>query len=324
MLGGGAWGLALAHSFAKGSNGANEVYVLSRRKLDLSTNLTVSSSLESKDISTKTIPSKNLFQITKEEFLERLDSKSLCVISIASAFMRDYLEKAKFPRDLKVLCVSKGIEQGSGALMSDILECYFEKDNLCFLAGPTFAKEVLQGLPCAVSINSHNKALAERYARCLPDFIKPYIKHDIIGAEVAGAYKNVIAIAGGISDGLRLGSNAKASLLARGLVEMARFGKALGGKNETFLGLAGSGDLFLTSSSTLSRNYRVGLALARGESLDSILKDLGEVAEGVYSTKSICEIAAKHKLHVPIATEVNHILEGRDVLSSLKNLLKRG
>ena len=144
-----------------------------------------------------------------------------------------------------------------------------------------------------------------------------------MGAQVAGAYKNVIAIAGGICDGLGLGNNAKASLLSRGLVEMARFGAFFNARQETFLGLSGSGDLFLTSNSTLSRNYRVGLALAKGKKLDSILKELGEVAEGVYSAKSISEISRRNGIHAPIVQEVQAILEGGEVRVGLNNLLRK-
>ena len=146
---------------------------------------------------------------------------------------------------------------------------------------------------------------------------------DIIGAEVCGAYKNVIAIASGVCDGLELGNNARASLIARGIVEIARFGKFFGARDETFLGLSGVGDLFLTASSALSRNYRVGLGLARGKGLEEILRELGEVAEGVATTEAVVNIATKHKIYAPIATEVAQILRGKDVKASLKDLLRK-
>ncbi|RDU65858.1 NAD(P)H-dependent glycerol-3-phosphate dehydrogenase [Helicobacter didelphidarum] len=251
----------------------------------------------------------------------------LCLIAIASAFLRSFLENAVFLQpfyeDMKILVACKGIEQGSGAFVNDILEAYFTKENLCYLAGPSFAKEVMAGLPCAVVIHSYNDVLSKKYASCFPNFMKTYVQHDVIGAEICGAYKNVIAIAGGICDGLGLGNNAKASLLSRGLVEMARFGKFFGAKTKTFLGLSGSGDLFLTSNSTMSRNYRVGFALAKDKKLSDILEELGEIAEGVYSAKSITEIATKHNLYTPIASEVQAILDGGKVSIGLRNLLSK-
>ena len=145
----------------------------------------------------------------------------------------------------------------------------------------------------------------------------------IHGAEVCGAYKNVIAIAGGICDGLGLGNNARASLISRGLVEMARFGKFFGAKDETFMGLSGAGDLFLTASSILSRNYRVGLGIARHERLEKILNELGEVAEGVDTARAISKIAKEKGIYVPIASEVENMLNGKDVFESVKSLLGR-
>lgn len=322
IFGGGAWGLALASALSY----KNRVFVLSRRSLEL----TNYNPLQDKHILSDTShPSKPL-QLDYSNFLQVYQScvkPPLCIIAIASAFLRNFMENAKFLTPLldnmQFLVASKGIERNSGAFVNEILESYCKKDNLCYLAGPSFAKEVLQGLPCALVIHSSNARLSQCYADCFPDFIKIYLQDDVIGAEIAGAYKNVIAIASGICDGLNLGNNAKASLLARGLVEMARFGKFFGAKQETFLGLSGSGDLFLTSNSTMSRNYRVGFGLSQGKTLLTILDEIGEVAEGVYSAESIAQIANKHNLYTPIASEVQCILKGGSVQNGLKNLLSR-
>jgi glycerol-3-phosphate dehydrogenase (NAD(P)+) len=140
--------------------------------------------------------------------------------------------------------------------------------------------------------------------------------------EVAGAYKNVIAIASGICEGLNLGNNAKAALIARGLVEMDRFGERFGAKKDTFLGVAGAGDLFLTANSTMSRNYRVGINLAKGKIIDDILNELGEVAEGVYTTQAIFKLSQKFDIYTPIASEVYKIIyEGKKPHHSLRDLL---
>ncbi len=221
----------------------------------------------------------------------------------------------------KILVAAKGIEQGSGKFLNEIFMEHIPQTHLCFLSGPSFASEVMQSLPTAVVINALNNDVAKEFASFFPNFIKTYISNDVIGAEVCGAYKNVIAIASGICDGLKLGNNARASLIARGLVEMHRFGQFFGAKEETFFGLSGAGDLFLTASSTLSRNYRVGLFLAEGRKLNEILEALGEVAEGVFTSEAIFELSEKHKIYTPIAHQIALILKGKDPRESVKDLL---
>jgi glycerol-3-phosphate dehydrogenase (NAD(P)+) len=171
-------------------------------------------------------------------------------------------------------------------------------------------------------VSSTNKLLAHTFAEAFPDFIKGYADDDVVGAEVAGAYKNVIAIAGGVCDGLELGNNARAALIARGLVEMTRFGVSFGAREATFLSLGGAGDLFLTASSTLSRNYRVGLGLAAGKPVEQIVEELGEVAEGVPTTKALYDLARVHDLYLPIAREVYAMIyEAKDPRTSVNDLL---
>ena len=181
----------------------------------------------------------------------------------------------------------------------------------------------MKSLPTALVVNSKNLILAEEFKNLFPSFIKIYISDDIIGSEIAGAYKNILAIASGICEGLNLGNNAKASLIARGLVEMARFGKKFGATEETFFGLSGAGDLFLTANSTMSRNYRVGLMLAEGDNLNNILLKLGEVAEGVKSVEAIVKIRERENLYTPIADQIyNIIYKNITPKESLRNLLK--
>lgn len=243
------------------------------------------------------------------------------VFALPAQVVRGWLEAHFVFCGQKILVAAKGIEQGSGAFLNEIFAQYVPEENLSFLSGPSFASEVMQGLPTAVVINSVNEALSREFAAFFPSFMKTYTSKDVIGAEVCGAYKNVLAIASGICDGLKLGNNARASLIARGLVEMHRFGKFFGAQDETFLGLSGAGDLFLTASSTLSRNYRVGLFLAEGKKLDAILSELGEVAEGVFTSAAICELSLKHQIYVPIAHEIALILKGKEPWVSVKDLL---
>lgn len=243
------------------------------------------------------------------------------VIALPAQIIRTWLKENFIFKNQKILVAAKGIEKGSGAFLKDIYKEFVPEENLAFLSGPSFAAEVIKSLPTCVVINAHNSSLSEKFASFFPDFIKTYTSNDVIGAEICGAYKNVLAIASGICDGLELGNNARASLISRGLIEMRRFGKFFGAQDETFLGLSGAGDLFLTASSTLSRNYRVGFSLAKGKNLDDILVELGEVAEGVFTTEAILELSKKHDIYTPIASEVALILKGKSPKLSLKDLL---
>ena len=244
------------------------------------------------------------------------------IITIPTQYIRKWLNDNFIFRNQKVLVASKGIEANSGAFLQDIYKEYIPLDNLGFLSGPSFASEVIKGLPTAIVINSYALDLYNQFSKLFPSFIKTYYSNDIIGAEIAGAYKNVLAIASGICEGLNLGENAKASLISRGLVEMARFGMFYGANKDTFLGLSGAGDLFLTASSSLSRNFRVGLGLSQNKTLDIILDELGEVAEGVMSSQAIYKLSQENDIYTPIADEVKLILDGKKPSQSLKDLLK--
>jgi len=244
------------------------------------------------------------------------------VIAIPSQNIRDWLTQNFKYTGQKVLVAAKGIEADSGAFLQEIYEEFVPKKNLGFISGPSFASEVIQGLPTALVLNSASKTFYDEFYLFFPDFIKTYYSNDVMGAEIAGAYKNVLAIASGICEGLHLGQNARASLISRGLVEMDRFGQFYGAKKDTFIGLSGAGDLFLTASSTMSRNFRVGLGLASQKSLETILEELGEVAEGVMTSKAIYKLSQENNIYTPIANEVKLILEGKDPRNSLKDLLQ--
>ena len=232
--------------------------------------------------------------------------------------------KANFQnKGQKILLASKGIDTATCRFLDEIFLDFVEKENFCVLSGPSFAAEVMQGLPCALCVSGYDKGVCETFASFFPPFIKAYVSEDVRGAEICGAYKNVLAIASGLCEGLNLGNNARASLIARGLIEMHRFGAKFGAKEETFLGLSGAGDLFLTASSTLSRNFRAGLLLARGKSKDEVIAELKEVVEGIPTAFAIAKIAAKQGIYTPIVKEVLEILEGKNVRESLKSLLAR-
>ena len=291
VIGGGKWGEALHFALSK-----NQPCSITSRK--------------PKDIPNFT----TLDEVLKCEYI---------IIALPAQVTREWLANNFTFTNQKILVASKGIEAHSGKFLNEIYTEFIPEENLAYISGPSFATEVIHSLPTALVINATNEILAENFSAFFPDFIKTYTSTDVIGAEVAGAYKNVLAIAGGLTEGLNLGNNAKASMISRGLVEMARFGTHFGAKSDSFLGLSGAGDLFLTASSTMSRNFRVGLGLAKGKSLELILEELGEVAEGVLTARAINTISKKENLYTPIADEVYAILEGKDPRQSLQDLLKR-
>jgi len=289
IVGAGKWGQALYHAYKE----KNEVVITSRTPKVIENFVSLDEAL----------------------------SYEYLIMAIPAQAVRPWMEANFQDRGQNILVASKGIEIATGSFLNEVYGAYVSADRLAFISGPSFAAEVQKSLPTALKISSSNLELAQHYADALPSFIKGYVDSDVVGAEVAGAYKNVIAIAGGVCDGLNLGNNARAALISRGLVEMTRFGKKFGARRRTFLSLGGAGDLFLTASSKLSRNYRVGLGVSQGKNLEDILEELGEVAEGIPTTKALHNIAEKEGIYLPIADEVYKMLEGKDPLVCVKDLL---
>ncbi len=210
-----------------------------------------------------------------------------------------------------LIWLCKGFETGTMKLPHEVLaEEWPEHDDVAALSGPSFAQEVAAGQPAALTAASLNAEFARQVAHDLHrPRIRLYSSNDLIGVEVGGAVKNVIAIAAGISDGLGFGLNARAALITRGLAEIARLGLRLGGRLDTFMGLSGMGDLILTCTGDLSRNRQVGLKLAQGESLEGILRELGHVAEGVTTAREVARLAREMAVDMPIAEAVRGVLE---------------
>ena len=227
------------------------------------------------------------------------------------AALREVL--GRIGKDAAVVWLCKGFEEGTGALPHQIAgEVLGAAARVGALSGPSFADEVARGLPCALTLAARDAAFAREAAALLHGGrLRVYTSADVVGVELGGAVKNVMAIAAGISDGLGLGMNARAALITRGLAEITRLGVALGGQPETFMGLAGAGDLILTATGELSRNRRVGLELARGKGLKEILSSLGHVAEGVRSAKEVLQLSRKKNIDMPITQAVLEVLEGR-------------
>jgi len=220
----------------------------------------------------------------------------------------------------------KGFENGTGLLPHQVVRAVLgEQVAGAALSGPSFAQEVARGLPCALTVASDSPALRERVVTLVHGGnIRVYSSDDLVGVEVGGAVKNVLAIATGAADGLGLGLNARAALITRGLAEITRLGVALGGKLGTFMGLTGMGDLILTCTGDLSRNRRVGLELARGKRLDAIVAELGHVAEGVPCARAVRELASRLGVDMPITNAVAGVLfDGDDPRAMVAQLLAR-
>ena len=250
--------------------------------------------------------------------MEALDT--LLVVTPAQHMGRVLGGMASHPRDL-VLC-SKGIDAETGQLLNHLAADIAPRSEIAVLSGPTFAHEVAAGLPTAVTLacgggETQWERLAPEIAR--PAF-RPYFSDDLVGAEIGGAVKNVLAIACGVVDGLALGQNARAALIARGYAEMLRFGEALGARPETLSGLCGLGDLVLTCSSTASRNSSLGKALGEGGAPAALMADRRTVAEGAFTAPILATIAAKKGVAMPIVDAVGRLLAGdpaRDVVAGL-------
>lgn len=210
----------------------------------------------------------------------------------------------------RIAWATKGLETDSCKLLHQVArEVLGDKISLAVISGPTFAKEVAQGLPGAVTIASGDQALALDWAHLLHNnYFRAYTGRDVIGVELGGACKNVIAIAAGIADGMGFGANARAALIARALAEITRLGLSLGAKAETFTGLTGLGDLVLTCTDDQSRNRRTGLALGKGKNLDAVVKQIGQVVEGVATAKEVVALAKKQNIDMPITEQVYNVL----------------
>ncbi|WP_119717491.1 NAD(P)H-dependent glycerol-3-phosphate dehydrogenase [Cognatilysobacter tabacisoli] len=230
------------------------------------------------------------------------------------------------PAHAGVAWATKGFEPGSGRFLHEVAgEVLGDGVPLAVVTGPSFAKEVAAGLPTALTVHSDDAAFAQSVAEALhgPSF-RAYTGDDMLGAELGGAMKNVLAVATGVADGMQLGLNARAGLITRGLNEMLRLNQAIGGQPETLMGLAGLGDLVLTCTGDLSRNRRLGLALGRGQSIDDAVREIGQVVESVQTADEVMRQAERHGIELPISSAVRDVLHGTLTPSDgLKQLLAR-
>ncbi|MDD2751916.1 MAG: NAD(P)-dependent glycerol-3-phosphate dehydrogenase [Candidatus Omnitrophica bacterium] len=257
-----------------------------------------------------------------------VNGKQLVVLAVPSQFLRQVLRKLKnnhYPRQAVYCSAVKGIEVGSLKRMSEVIRAELGVANICVLSGPTIAQEVACGIPTTAVISCGNKKIrASLQDVFMTESFRIYTNSDLIGTELGGSLKNIIAIACGVSDGLGFGANTKAALLTRGLVEISRLGKAMGAVQGTFNGISGLGDLVTTCISRQSRNRFVGEQLGKGKTLKQIQKNMQMVAEGVPTTKSAYALSVKYRVETPIIREVYNLLyKNKDPRKAVRDLMTR-
>jgi len=261
------------------------------------------------------------------ELGEALAGSELVIVAVPSHGLRRVMVAARphLPAAATIVSTTKGLEEGTLLRMSELLADTVGSHPVAVLSGPSFASEVAKGLPTAVVVaaqDARTVALVQEEFR--GRYLRLYGSDDVVGVEIGGALKNVIAIAAGVVEGMGLGPNAQAALVTRGLAEITRLASALGGKRETLSGLAGLGDLVLTCHGALSRNRHVGIELARGRCLDEIVGPMKMVAEGVRTTQAALDLGLRHDVELPIAAQIADVLAGRkDARTALKDLMLR-
>ncbi|HNB21465.1 MAG TPA: NAD(P)H-dependent glycerol-3-phosphate dehydrogenase [Candidatus Melainabacteria bacterium] len=310
ILGAGSWGMTLAWLLA---NNGHEVilYTRSQQKAQrLSSERTVKEPVKVQLPSSLRVTC-DLKEAVDAERLMILACTSQTVRAVSSA-MQEILAAKSSKHRLVIVSAVKGLELETLKRMSEVVSENIPNANVCALSGPNLADEILMGMPAATVVACEEPEVAAFVQSLLTSKrFRVYTNTDIVGVELGGSLKNIIAIAAGVSDELRLGANSKAALLTRGLAEMTRLSVTLGGQSSTLAGLAGMGDLFATSGSVTSRNYRLGAAIARGSTAKDAEASLGVVAEGVATTFAVCELAKRLNLDLPIASAVESMLLGK-------------
>ncbi len=318
ILGGGSWGIALAVLLHK--NG-HEITVWSALETEIEM-------LREKH-EHKMLPGVRLSEDTvfTTDDREAVEGQDLLVMAVASSFTRRTAHRlsALVAPGQKILNVAKGIEEHTLMTLSEIIEQEIPQADVAVMSGPSHAEEVGRGIPTTIVVGAKSKETAEYIQNLfMNEAFRVYISPDILGMELGGALKNVVALAAGIADGLGYGDNTKAALITRGLAEIARLGMAMGGKFETFCGLTGIGDLIVTCASMHSRNRRAGILIGQGKTCDEAMAEVQMVVEGVYSAKAAMELAEKYQVQLPIIEQVNKVLfENKSAAQAMKELMLR-
>ena len=318
VIGAGSWGIAL--SFLLHNNG-HQVTVWSALPEEIRE---LREKREHHTLPGLVLPEDMVFT---EDLETAMRDQDLLVTAVPSVYVRSTAVKMRpFLREGQIVVnVAKGIEEKTLSTLSQILEEELPGADVAVLSGPSHAEEVSRGLPTTCVAGARTKKTAE-YIQSLfmSEYFRVYTSPDVLGIELGGALKNVIALAAGIADGLGCGDNTKAALITRGIAEIARLGTAMGGKFETFCGLSGIGDLIVTCASMHSRNRRAGILIGKGYSMEEAMKEVQMVVEGVYSAKAALALAKKYYMSMPIIEQVNQVLfEGKPASQAVKELMLR-
>ncbi|MEO1421014.1 MAG: NAD(P)H-dependent glycerol-3-phosphate dehydrogenase [Pseudomonadota bacterium] len=321
VIGAGSWGTALAIQYARAGS---EVRLWGRDTAQLAA--MTSARCNERYLPEGPFPDRLRAVVSLEEALDGIDE---VLVSVPSHGLRETLRllKEKRPDGLRVAWATKGLELSTGKLPHEVVGEILGADAGPFavLSGPTFAKELARGLPTALTVGSADSEFAGNIAARISDpAFRAYTSDDIVGVEVGGAIKNIMAIGAGISDGLGFGANARVALITRALSEMTRFGVARGARQETFMGLAGMGDLVLTCTDNQSRNRRMGLALAAGKTIEEAEAEIAQVVEGVLAARAVRDAASELELEMPITEQIYRVLyEGVKPIDAFHALMQR-
>ncbi len=319
IIGAGSWGTALALLLHK--NG-NEVTVWS--KFDAEIQMLKDNHEHVDKLPGVKLPEDMVFTTDLEASIKGMD---LLVLAVPSAFTRE-TSKIMAPFVSKgqiIVNVAKGIEESTLMTLSDIIEEEIPQATVAVLSGPSHAEEVGHGIPTTIVVGARKKKTAEYVQNLfMNEVFRVYISPDVLGIELGGALKNVVALAAGMGDGLGYGDNSKAALITRGMAEITRLGIAMGGKAQTFSGLTGIGDLIVTCASMHSRNRRAGILIGQGKTMDEAMAEVKMVVEGVYSAKAAIALAKKYDVQLPIIEQVNLVLfEGKNAAEAVRDLMLR-
>lgn len=319
VIGAGSWGTALAYLLYQNGHDVT-LWSIVEAEVEL---------LTTKRENPDKLPGVKLpdSMVITSDLQEAVSGKDVLVLAVPSLFgrstackMKEYVGKGQI-----IVNVAKGIEDGTLHTLSQVIGSELPQAEIAVMSGPSHAEEVGQGIPTTIVVGARNRETAEYLQNIfMSNVFRVYTSPDVLGIELGGALKNVVALAAGIADGLGYGDNTKAALITRGITEIARLGMAMGGKLETFSGLSGIGDLIVTCASMHSRNRRAGILIGKGYSYEEAMKEVNMVVEGVYSAKAAIGLAEKYQVQIPIIEQVNEVLfHGKKADEAVKDLMLR-
>lgn len=319
VIGAGSWGTALAYLLYQNGHDVT-LWSIVEAEVEL---------LTTKRENPDKLPGVKLpdSMVITSDLQEAVSGKDVLVLAVPSLFVRSTACKMKeyVGKGQIIVNVAKGIEDGTLHTLSQVIGSELPQAEIAVMSGPSHAEEVGQGIPTTIVVGARNRETAEYLQNIfMSNVFRVYTSPDVLGIELGGALKNVVALAAGIADGLGYGDNTKAALITRGITEIARLGMAMGGKLETFSGLSGIGDLIVTCASMHSRNRRAGILIGKGYSYEEAMKEVNMVVEGVYSAKAAIGLAEKYQVQIPIIEQVNEVLfHGKKADEAVKDLMLR-